>query len=76
MAETDKKLLAVIADYDNRFPEFKELKTQDDIANTFVEPEKIKQHILLSESKLWMTHHPRVAIDKSGTQFDDVSSSS
>lgn len=67
--ELDIMVPAVICDYDNRFPEYERLTTADEIAAKWCDPDTIRAHISLGPTKLWMTHHPRVAINDNGDCF-------
>lgn len=60
---------AVVCDMDNRFPQHPELKTVHEIAARWADPDAILPYLNLSKSKLWMNHHPRVAISDTGDFF-------
>lgn len=60
---------AVIVDYDGRYPDYERLHTVDDVANKFTAPDVIRPHLILTDSKLWMSVHPRVPINQSGDHF-------
>ena len=62
-------LPAVVCDMDNRFPDAPVLSDVKEIAAKWVVPEDIEPHLNLSETKLWMNHHPRVPIDENGEYF-------
>lgn len=60
---------AVICDYDSRFPDFPEMRTVDEIAALWSDPDAIRPYLKLSPTKLWMVHHPRVPINDQGDPF-------
>lgn len=63
------RIPAVVCDMDDRFPEATELRTLDEIAAQWAAPDVIRPHLNLSPTKLWMVHHPRVAIRDNGDAF-------
>lgn len=67
--ELDLPLPAVICDYDRRFPQYERLHGVDEIAAKWQDPDTIRPFIHLSDTKLWMTHHPRVPINANGDSF-------
>ena len=67
--ELDLLLMAVICDYDNRFPGYERLTTVDDIAAKWVDPDAIRPSIDLGPTKLSINHHRHVPINVNGDCF-------
>lgn len=60
---------AVICDYDNRFPDYPRLRTIEEIADKWTNPDVIRPYLHFGPTKLWMNTHPRVPINDKGDCF-------
>lgn len=68
--ELDIPLPAVIADYDDRFPMYRQLNSVDEIAELWYDPDIVRPFIKLTlGKKLWLSHHSRVPINENGDHF-------
>lgn len=63
-------LPALIADYEDAWPDLEWLRTLEEIYSKFGDPEHAARLLAFTPGKkLWMVHHERIAIDSEGHTF-------